>query len=173
MISPASKLVKENHDLREVLGDIWNYHEEGHWIVITTNGTVKKNGEAVMGRGIAKQAVKKFLSLPKQLGDEIGEWGNRVFFFKKERIITLPVKKNWWEKADIELIEWRVKDLVDWVDIICKHRESIVPIYMVRPGCGNGGLDWKDIKPICEKYLDDRFYIVERLENWKPEKVSK
>lgn len=51
--------------MKEVYGDIWEYHKQGYWIVITTNGFVKKNGCAVMGRGVAKQAVTKYPSLPK------------------------------------------------------------------------------------------------------------
>ena len=50
--------------MKEITGDIWDYHKQGHWIVITTNGTVKSNGEAVMGRGIALQARAKFIQHP-------------------------------------------------------------------------------------------------------------
>ena len=39
--------------MKEVKGDIWNFYNKGYWIVIPTNGTVKRNGEAVMGRGVA------------------------------------------------------------------------------------------------------------------------
>jgi len=42
--------------MKEVIGNIWNYYNKGNWIVITTNGTIKKNGEAVMGRGVALEA---------------------------------------------------------------------------------------------------------------------
>ena len=29
-----------------------------------------------------------------------------------------------------------------------------------RVGCGNGALDWKDVRPILRRYLDDRFILV-------------
>lgn len=57
--------------MKEVTGNIWDYHEKGYWIVITTNGTVKANGEAVMGRGVALQAKRKYQGLPWRLGQEI------------------------------------------------------------------------------------------------------
>jgi len=44
-----------------IKGDIWNLHKVG-WIIIPTNGFVKKNGENVMGRGLAKQVKDKYLS---------------------------------------------------------------------------------------------------------------
>lgn len=141
--------------MREIIGNIWDYHDNGNWIVITTNGTVKKNGEAVMGRGIAKQAVERFPELPFRLGRMITEKGNIVSFIHDLKIITLPVKFNWWEKADIKLIERGISVLSE---------QRIEETYMVRPGCGNGGLAWRNVKPILEKYLDDRFIVVELSE---------
>lgn len=70
------------------------------------------------------------------------------------------MKHNWWEKADTSLIEQSTLQLKDFFDTIIGGYPT--PIYLVRPGCGNGQLDWKDVKPILEKYLDDRFTIVER-----------
>lgn len=64
------------------------------------------------------------------------------------------------EKADLELIERSCKQLKAMFGFASgRSREEV---YLVRPGCGNGGLDWGDVKPILEKYLDDRFIVVER-----------
>ena len=139
----------------EIQGDIWDYHKQGNWIVITTNGTVKKNGACVMGRGVAKQAALKYPRMPFHLGDFIKKFGNHLTLQPYCGIFTFPVKHNWWEKADLSLIEASCRELVDTCSVLKP------PFYMVRPGCSNGGLDWKDVKPILEKYLDDRFIIVE------------
>jgi len=35
-------------------------------------------------------------------------------------------------------------------------------VYLVRPGCGNGRLDWRDVKKVLLARLDDRFVVVEK-----------
>ena len=145
--------------MKEVKGDIWDYYDRGNWIVITTNGTVKKNGECVMGRGVALQAKQRFPELPLKLGQAIKVSGNVPRGFLSLKLLTLPTKHNWWEKSDLVLIEEGCKKLM-----IDYKVDSLKVVYMVRPGCSNGRLDWKDVKPILEKYLDDRFIIVERRE---------
>lgn len=149
--------------MQEITGNIWEKYEkglhynDGTYIVIPTNGFVRKNGTCVMGRGLALQAAKKFPELGKQLGDRIKEYGNVIFTFCNINIITFPVKHNWWENADLKLIEQSAKDLAT----IYKYNLSGLPtpVYLPRVGCGNGKLNWKDVKPILEKYLDDRFII--------------
>lgn len=143
--------------MREVQGNIWDYREGGHWVVITTNGTIRKDGACVMGRGIALQAAKRVIQLPLMLGTCIKAHGNKLFTFLTLRIVAFPVKTHWKSPADLRLIEKSTKELADFVS-----REGIGEIYMVRPGCGNGGLDWKDVKPVLERYLDDRFIVVEK-----------
>ncbi len=147
--------------MKEVTGNIWDYHGQGHWIVITTNGNTKSNGESVMGRGIALQAKEKLPQLPLSIGRKVRELGNYPHYFPISRVITFPTKHNWWEKSDMKLIERSAVLLVN----LC-NKDLIVsiipPIYMTRPGCSNGGLDWKDVKSILEDYLDDRFVIVEK-----------
>lgn len=56
-------------------------------------------------------------------------------------------------KADIQLIE---KSLIQLVELTNRKPEWKV-ILIPRVGCGAGELDYKDIKPLMEKYLDDRF----------------
>ncbi len=144
----------------EVRGNIWDYHKQGHWIVITTNGTVKTNGEAVMGRGIALQARQLNLNYPAELGRKIKRYGIHTYPMV-HGIIAFPVKYKWQENATLTLISKSCIELVYLVD--CETLQNIkTPIYMVRPGCGNGRLNWKDVKPILEKHLDDRFIVVER-----------
>jgi len=142
--------------MKEIQGNIWNFHKQGYWIVITTNGIVKSNGEAVMGRGVALQAKQKFPTLPSSLGYYINLNGNVVQHIPGFSIIAFPVKYKWSEKASLELIESSCQGLVRLISII-----GVREVYIVRPGCGNGGLDWEDVKPILEKYLDDRFRVVQ------------
>lgn len=137
---------------KEAEGDIWDFHAKGHWIVITTNGSIKKNGACVMGRGVAFQASQRFPNLPYLLGEQIRRYGNQTFAFPQYRILTFPVKFNWWEKADLKLIGISCQQLA--------RSKVNSGIYMVRPGVGNGKLDWKDVKPVLEKYLNDTFIVV-------------
>lgn len=139
--------------MEEIKGNLWDFWPE-HIIVITTNGFVKNNGECVMGRGCAREARDRFPWIAKWLGDFIKLYGNHVYYLG-EGIVSFPVKHNWWKKSDFTLIERSTQELVA---ITNKMRWPIVVV--PRPGCGNGGLDWKDVKPILEKYLDDRFKII-------------
>ena len=68
-------------------------------LVITTNGYVKANGEAVMGRGCALTAQQMFPDLPELLGSKIINYGNKVNHLKDVRthdgvisIASMPVK---------------------------------------------------------------------------------
>lgn len=141
----------------EVTGDLWIFPADLR--VITTNGFVKKNGEAVMGRGCAKEAALKWPDLPLKLGYSITQSGNHVFYLIEE-LCSFPVKHNWWEKADKELIERSARELLDFIDYRAAFDQPFKSILLPRPGCGNGQLDWKDVKPIIEPILDDRFYVI-------------
>jgi len=145
--------------MRKETGDVWEAYNAGLWIIIPTNGFVKNDGSAVMGRGLAWQAKERFPCLPFDLGERLKEYGNHVFVFSRYRLITFPVKHNWMEIADLQLIEKSCKQLQE----IFKYNLSGLPtpVYLPKVGCGNGKLDWNVVKPILEKYLDDRFVVVE------------
>jgi len=146
--------------MKEIKGDIWDFHKRGYWIVITTNGNVKVNGEAVMGKGIALQAAKRFPDLPIHLGQRLETMGNRLNPFPNISLFCFPTKWDWRDKSDLCLIAVSASQLVDY---LTEAYISVKPsVYLPRPGCGNGQLDWKDVKPILEKYLDDRFVVVNR-----------
>ena len=68
-------------------------------------------------------------------------------------ILSFPVKHNWFNNADISLIKRSAKELLDWSE---PFRSIVLP----RPGCGNGGLKWEDVKPVLEPILDGRFHVI-------------
>lgn len=154
---------QEDKAVKEVCGDIWNYHSLGHIVVITTNGTIKDNGRAVMGRGTAQQALRKFKELDLFLGHSLKQEGNHCFYFPAQRLITLPVKHNWWEKADVELIDRSLEELSVTVTPKVQGYERVFkPVVLTRPGCGNGGLEWYDVLPLMLGRIDERFIVVDR-----------
>ena len=142
--------------MNEVFADLWGVNADLR--VITTNGFVKKNHEAVMGRGCAREAADKYPLLPTRLGSLIRAYGNRTMLLGEHdgvMLCALPVKHHWREQADIELIERSVMQLAE---IVQKYQYA--KVVLPRPGCGNGGLDWQDVSPVIEPYLDRRYTVV-------------
>jgi len=146
--------------MRSELGDIWDRWTVGNLIVIPTNGFINKNGKAVMGKGLAYDAKTKFPTLPISLGASLKAMGNHVFVWKKFGLITFPVKHNWWEIADLNLIEQSAKELAS-----IKFDDKEYPIYIPLVGCGNGELNEKDVIPILQKYLDDKFILIKEYKS--------
>jgi O-acetyl-ADP-ribose deacetylase (regulator of RNase III) len=139
----------------EIQGNIFNGKCDA--ICITTNGIVKKNKEAVMGAGIALEASNRFPELPKILGQKLIELGNKVFLLHEDEsysIVSFPTKNHWKDKSDLKLIKKSILELVKLT-----QEKGWNKIVLPRPGCGNGGLDWKEVKKYVS-YLDDRFFII-------------
>lgn len=146
--------------MREAFGNLWDWYDQGSWVCITTNGFVKRNGENVMGAGVAKQCKERYPDFPRMLGSSIRKLGNRLLVWPELRIVTFPVKHNWWETADLQLIELSAGQLLQQLD---ENMFIAEPVYLPRPGCLNGGLDWAtEVKPILLPILDDRVIVVDR-----------
>ncbi len=68
--------------MKEIYGNAWDLFlrepPEFDHLFITTNGTVKKNGCAVMGRGIAHECNQRYKGASEILGDMIQTNGNIV-----------------------------------------------------------------------------------------------
>lgn len=129
--------------------------------MITTNGTIKTNGRCVMGRGCAKEAKDMYPELDLGVGRYISKIGNHVGLLErlvpaKHHIGIFPVKHNWWEKADLKLIQRSAQELQAMINTM----PEIAVVVMPRPGCGNGHLNWEEVKPVIEPYLDSRFVVV-------------
>lgn len=136
----------------EVQGDFWKY--PAHIKCITTNATRKKDRSIVMGRGLALECARFYPCAPYLLFDRIHHRGNvvsRLFTEHGIQYYSFPVKQNYWEKASVDLIKASLEQIRE----IAGKSEVLLP----RVGCGNGGLSWVDVKPICE-YLPDNFKFI-------------
>lgn len=169
--------------MRSVVADLWSFVGVVEHVCVTTNGDVNSGGRAVMGRGCALQAAKKWREAPIVLGELLRHrkntphilglvgsnaslWnrGDMVYdTFRSARrehsgsmLWSFPVKHHWHEQADIRLIVRSAALLRYLIDEYDPYTEVVIP----RPGCGNGALRWEDVEPAIEPILDDRFIIV-------------
>jgi O-acetyl-ADP-ribose deacetylase (regulator of RNase III) len=112
------------------------------------------NCVGVMGKGIAlqfKQAypenfrqyrracAKSKVRLGKMFVFATGLLGNPKF------IVNFPTKQHWKAKSRIDDIR---DGLVDLIDVV--RTKGIQSIAVPPLGCGNGGLDWCDVRPLIE-----------------------
>jgi hypothetical protein len=160
--------------MREAKAELFDFIGQAEFICITTNGTVKNNGCAVMGRGCALQAKTRWAGIDAHLGSLIRSGGNYPYYlgmldrFKNWRkdctvrfaqetaLLSFPVKRSWNNMADINLIVQSAyvlkQRLIAWTNYT-----AVIP----RPGCGNGGLNWEQhVRPALVNILDDRFLVI-------------
>lgn len=139
--------------MHEITGDIWGYLGRAV-IAITTNGFVSNKGVAVFGRGCARQAQERFPYLPLRLGLLLVGHGNHVVSLG-DGLVTFPVEDSPWSLPDFSLIRRSALELKEMAD-----REGWEMVIVPRPGCGGGGLEWRDVRPILAEHFDERFYVI-------------
>jgi O-acetyl-ADP-ribose deacetylase (regulator of RNase III) len=112
------------------------------------------NCVGVMGKGIAlqfKQAFPENFQQYKKACDAKEVQPGRMFtvptgkLFNPKYIINFPTKRHWREKSIIEYVQTGLKALMPEVQQL-----RITSIAIPALGCGNGGLDWLEVKPLIE-----------------------
>jgi len=150
----------------EIYKDLWDCDGVR---CITTNGFVKSNGRAVMGAGVAKEARSRIPDIDLSLGRSIRKHGNVVARiagpdkvpYHHQNVLAFPVKHVWWEQADLELIRSSAVQLSRLID---QHIGIDLPVYLPKPGCGNGGLTWPAVRGTLADVLDQHrnLYIIDK-----------
>lgn len=139
--------------MREIGGDIWEYRGRAI-IALTTNGSLTRDGRAVVGRGVARQALVYLPDLPWRLGALLQAGGNHVHALG-EGLVSFPVEETAWSLPDLQLIARSAAELRRLAD-----ERSWELIVVPRPGCGGGGLHWADVRPCLAGVFDDRFLVI-------------
>jgi len=131
-----------------VQGDLLKQHDVDA-IVNTVNCV------GIMGKGIALQFKKKWPANFKAYADACKAGLVKPGFMymfdagalaTPQYIINFPTKDHWRGKSRIEFIQDGL------VDLIAKIKAKGIRSIAIPPlGCGNGGLDWQQVKPLIEQ----------------------
>ncbi len=154
--------------MRELAVDLWASDPPVDARCITTNNALRRNGTAICGAGCAKEAVARYPEIEAVLGLLIRENGpvlhvvddggldDRTLAWDPP-LIAFPVKHHWRARADLDLIVQSATTLATLID-----DRGWTDVWLPRPGCGLGGLDWdRDVRPALEPILDDRVVIID------------
>lgn len=119
------------------------------------------NCEGYMGKGIAYQFKLKF---PKNNDDYVKACRNGSLTVGKlhhycedgKIIVNFPTKNKWRKKSELYYVTDGLKELVDLIKLQKIKSIAIPPL-----GCGNGGLNWSDVKPIILENLQSLSQLVD------------
>jgi O-acetyl-ADP-ribose deacetylase (regulator of RNase III) len=115
------------------------------------------NTVGVMGKGIALMFKEAFPDNFRAYGEAVKREEVRIgHMFVTENhaldgpqwLINFPTKKHWRQPSRLEWIVTGLEDLRRVVEEKGIHSIALPPL-----GCGNGGLDWSDIRPVIEREL--------------------
>jgi O-acetyl-ADP-ribose deacetylase (regulator of RNase III) len=130
-------------------GDIF---ESGAEALINTVNCV-----GVMGKGVALQFKKAYPDNFKAYeqackANQVVPGKMFVFatgsLFNPKYIINFPTKRHWKGKSTLEDVESGLKALREDIQRLRIQSIALPPL-----GCGYGGLDWKQVKPLIQQYL--------------------
>ena len=150
--------------MRITMGDIWDekYDAPEFRRVVPTNIGWKHDGENVMGRGVARDAARRYPELARRYGGVCQANAGRLsFLFWYENLILFPVKPlnlqqphlSWRSAANLQLISESTR-LLAKQDV---DKQIVLPLV----GCGNGGLDPSVVFPVLNWWLrSHRFLLI-------------
>lgn len=143
------------------IGNIFNSNAQ-----VITN-TV--NCVGVMGKGIALQFKNRypemFLDYKKKCDSKEVKLGLPYLWTSEQtQILNFPTKGHWKENSKLQDIEAGLKYLAENYESLGIDSIALPPL-----GCGNGGLNWIEVKELINKYLGQLdlldVYVYESVEN--------
>ena len=156
--------------MKEIVGNVWDVLDENSAVCILTNNTVIQSYNPmtmehsvynVMGGGIAKEASDRNPGLKNLCGQAIldGTYSLGIDNLTGAEMLRFPTKDQVQFDSGMRIIADSLTMLEKYI-----NKNPDKKIYLPRPGCGLGGLDWEDVKELCEHYLSkfDNIYIVSK-----------
>ena len=140
--------LKKGKEVDEMIQSVkGNLLEDSAEAYVNTVNTV-----GVMGKGIAFQFKQAFPDVFKQYAKECKKGLVQVgkmhvveveVLAAPKYVINFPTKEHWRHPSKLEYIKEGLKDLVKVVEDLEIKSIALPPL-----GCGNGGLDWGEVRPL-------------------------
>lgn len=113
------------------------------------------NTVGVMGKGIAKEFKTRYPAMFREYrtlcDDRILTTGRLHLWRSGSRwVLNFPTKTTWKLPSKIEYIERGLRKFVETYKELGITSISFPPL-----GCGNGNLDWNEVRPVMESYLSE------------------
>jgi hypothetical protein len=155
-------------------GNMWDVFGKTDFFVITTNPVVSLAGHAVMGAGIALEAVRRYPSIQYDFAQRLEyldyhpeiddseppefRYFGLIGLYDNQLIGYFMVKDHWKNQARLDYIDSSCKELIKLADLRIKtvspgHYTPRIDLNF--PGIGNGRLRREDVLPIIEQLPDN------------------
>lgn len=113
------------------------------------------NTVGVMGKGLALEFRRRYPNMfdeyKNQCRDEWLHVGDLMLWRAKDHfVLNFPTKKHWKDPSSLIYVEAGLLSFVNKYESY-----GVSSIAFPKLGCGNGGLDWKAVKPVMERYLQE------------------
>lgn len=133
--------------LKYVEGDLFASPAQ---VLVNTVNTV-----GVMGKGIALEFKKRYPDMFEKYKEQCDKHklviGKLMLCYEPDHwILQFPTKEHWRNPSKLEYVE---KGLMAFARKYSDY--NISSVAFPKLGCGNGELDWEEVKPLMEKYLKD------------------
>lgn len=128
-----------------IIGDIFDSPAQ---VIVNTVNTV-----GVMGKGLALTFKQRYPDMFEAYRTACEKHqlttGKLMLWYAPDHwLLLFPTKENWRNPSKLEYIE---KGLYKFVNTYTD--KNITSVAFPRLGCGNGELNWDDVRPLMEKYL--------------------
>lgn len=175
-----------------VRGDL--FKQKADAICISTNGFYTYQNAAVMGRGVALQASKKWPVLRKRLGYMLQMHGTHVFLLSRKKrlggdkldyhVINFPVKARFGTSEKMNVVRhlrdkfpegswvpgWALKADVNLIKQSAKELLALTNargwkrVVLPLVGCGAGELEWKRVQKVLARILKGNRFVFVEVE---------
>jgi hypothetical protein len=118
---------------------------------IPTSGALRPDGTAVLDRGLALEAARRFTDIDVDLGRLLASRGNHVHLIRPG-LFSFPVKQYAWSGLDLRIIERSGRELCALVG----SARTLLP----KPTTDDAGLPWEKVAEVLA-FLPDNVVVID------------